>query len=143
MPTAVFQRVLHLADDLQCRRGRQFLQRRRGLRRGGQRIHSQARRDTHDEALFDMPQVPDHRFADVRMLDLGKFEYQRRCEVRLLGRALAQIKLPRLAVVIGKPLIVRSTPSRDCRRGLPAKALFAGLSLRHIRAPPIPRRLPA
>ena len=49
-----------------------------------------------------MKQVADHDFADVRMFDLGKLEYQCRGDMRLFVRGLAEIELPRLAVVVGE-----------------------------------------
>ena len=51
-----------------------------------------------------MAQVTDHRLAHVHMFDLGKLEHQRRGDVRLLVRGLAEIELPRLAVVVGEAL---------------------------------------
>ena len=65
---------------------------------------AKTRGDPLGEVLFDMPQVADHRLAHVHMFDLGKLKHQRRGDVRLLIRGLAEIELPRLAVVVGEAL---------------------------------------
>ena len=51
-----------------------------------------------------MPQVADHRFTDMRMFDLRKLKYQSGGKVRLFISSLAAIKLPSLAVMVGKAL---------------------------------------
>ena len=56
------------------------------------------------EDFVDVPQVADHRCADVRVLDLGQLEDQRGGDVRLLGLGLAAEEQPRLAVVVGEAL---------------------------------------
>src|ERR1035438_6407054 len=40
----------------------------------------------------------------MHMFDLGKLKHERRGDVRLLMRGLAEIELPRLAVVVGEAL---------------------------------------
>ena len=70
----------------------------------GQFVEPETRGDPFGKIFVDMPQVTDHRLAYVQMLDLRKLEHQRRRDMRLLVGGLAEIELPRLAVVVGEAL---------------------------------------
>src|SRR5512141_45359 len=48
--------------------------------------------------------MPNHRLTHVEMFDLRKLKDQGRGNVRLLVRGLAEIELPRLAVVVSEAL---------------------------------------
>jgi hypothetical protein len=56
------------------------------------------------EVCFNMAQVTDHGFPDMRMLDLRQLKDQRGGKMRLFEGVLAAIELPCLAVMIGKAL---------------------------------------
>ena len=101
---APHERVLHLPDDLQGGRRRHLPHGSCGRRRIGHCVQRQTRRDPFGQLFLNMPQVADHRLTHMPMFDLGKLEHQRRGEMRLLIGGLAEIELPRLAVVVGKAL---------------------------------------
>ena len=54
------------------------------------------------EVFFDVSQMADHRFAHMFVFDLRKLKDQCGCDMGLFMRSLAQIELPRLAVVVGE-----------------------------------------
>ena len=73
----LFQRVLlHFADDLQCKRGRQAFEGYRRLRGSGQR-HPGSFGDGCSQMVVDRPDMAEHCDTYVRVLDLGEFEHER------------------------------------------------------------------
>ena len=60
--------------------------------------------DLGGQRLVDVEQMRDHPLADDRRLHLAQLEGQRRGDVVLLRRGLADEELPGLAVVVGKAL---------------------------------------
>jgi len=98
------QRGFHLADNLQCRRRCPLLHRRCRHRRTGYRVQTQARSDPLGQILFDMEaggQPWLRGCADVRPWK-ARIRAPRR--YALFVRGLAEIELPRLAVVVGEGL---------------------------------------
>src|SRR5450631_3887187 len=94
---ATDKRAFHFAYDLQCGRTLHLQYGRCCLWRVGYMSKSKTRGDPGGEVFFYMSKVTDHRLAYVHMSDLGKLEDQRRRDMRLLIRSLAEVELPRLA----------------------------------------------
>ena len=96
------QRVLHLADDLQCWRRLKVLHRGRSSRRRRQLLQRQAGSHALRQTGIDVQQVRHHRLAHMGRAHLRQFEHESRRDVRLLMHRLAAKELARLAVVVGK-----------------------------------------
>ena len=101
---AAFERVLHLADELQRWRCVHVEDRRCRTGRGRQGLQAQAIGHTLGQPGINVAQMAHDGFAHMRRLDLGQLEHQRRGEVGLLGRRLAAKEHARLAVVVGEAL---------------------------------------
>lgn len=116
-----------LADDLQCGRRFHLLHGRCGLGRVGQFVEPETRSNPLGKIFFNMAQVTDHRFTYAQMFDLGKLEHQRRGDMRLLMRGLAQIELPRLAIAVGEALGTDAAllAGFSCRSAMKALGRFA------------------
>ena len=109
-----------ILQDAEGGRGRQIPRRHGSVRRVRQRFDAEFAGHPFGQRAVDVEQMRHHAFADHRHLAFRQLEDQRVCNVLLLHGRLAQVELPRLAVMIGK--------------ALRAQALLGALHLRRIGA---------